>query len=361
MSSFNDFLKDTIMLNRNIEEELNCNYTKIYDLSKIDTREDLSFEEKRNILVTIKKILLSTSLYFCANKSPEIITYLLTKIILFLFFIFIYSPLYKYYFYPTDEERKSLNECSFWKKLMIFFIFYYLDRNPDISKESKVGKIMNFYAQLVVIERNKNNEKNDNLIFFNESNFSIFLIKKSAFHGRFTYPNIDLETINKLLEKKFYQYVINYPNIKYYKWDRKIINEKENTIVGDIINILISSDNKRFIFNIFRYIVISILYILSLNCLIEGKFNYCLIYRYSILIFNKVLSYFISIIYKNFLMEKEKFLSQKYIPDGYFIILNETIIQIFKLSDDYVDKTFNRDEIYKKINNEIDNLNQKII
>ena len=49
MSSFNDFLNDTIILNRNIEEELNCNYTKIYDLSKIDTREDLSFEEKRNI------------------------------------------------------------------------------------------------------------------------------------------------------------------------------------------------------------------------------------------------------------------------------------------------------------------------
>ena len=55
MSSFNDFLNDTIILNRNKEEELNCNYTKIYDLSKKDTREDLSFEEKRDILVTIKK------------------------------------------------------------------------------------------------------------------------------------------------------------------------------------------------------------------------------------------------------------------------------------------------------------------
>ena len=220
---------------------------------------------------------------------------------------------------------------------------------------------MNFYAQLVVIERNKNKEKYDNLIFCNDSNFSIFLIKKSAFHGQVTYPNIDIVTINKLLEKKFYQYVINYPNIKYYKWDRKIINEKENTIVGDIINILISSDKKLFISKIFRYIVVSILYILSCNCLIEGKFNFCLIYRYSIVIFNKVLSYYISQIYKNFLMEKEKFLSQKYIPDGYFMRLTERIIQIFKLNDDYIDKTFNRDEIYKKINNEIDNLNKKII
>ena len=220
---------------------------------------------------------------------------------------------------------------------------------------------MNFYAQLIVIERNKNKEKYNNLIFFGDSDFSIFLIKKSAFHGQVAYPNIDLVTINKLLEKKFYQYVINYPNIKYYNWDRKIINKKENEIVGDIINILMLSHRILFIFKIFWYIIVLILYILSCNCLIEGKFKYCLIYRYSIVIFNKVLSYAISQIYKNLLMEKEKFLSQKYIPDGYFIILTERIIQIFKLNDDYIDKTFNRDEIYKKINNEIDNLNKKII
>lgn len=64
MKPFDNFLSDTIILERNIKEERNCNYTKIYDLSKIDSREDLSFEEKRNILITIKKILLSTNLFF---------------------------------------------------------------------------------------------------------------------------------------------------------------------------------------------------------------------------------------------------------------------------------------------------------
>ena len=67
MKPFDNLLSDTIILERNIEKELNCNYTKIYDLPKIDSREDLSFEEKRNILIAIKKILLSTNLSFYEN------------------------------------------------------------------------------------------------------------------------------------------------------------------------------------------------------------------------------------------------------------------------------------------------------
>ena len=56
MSSLNNFLDNTIIINRNINEELNCNFTKIYDLSKIYSKKNLSFEEKQNILITIKKI-----------------------------------------------------------------------------------------------------------------------------------------------------------------------------------------------------------------------------------------------------------------------------------------------------------------
>ena len=91
----------------------------------------------------------------------------------------------------------------FLEKINHLLIFYSVDRNPDITKDNIVQKIMNFYAQLIVIERNKNKEKYNNLIFFGDSDFSIFLIKKSAFHGQVAYPNIDLVTINKLLEKNF--------------------------------------------------------------------------------------------------------------------------------------------------------------
>ena len=146
MNPFDNLLNDTIILERNIKEERNCNYTKIYDLSKIDSREDLSFEEKRNILIAIKKILLSTNLFFYEDIHSEITIYIITKIILFLFFIFIYCPLYKLYFYPSEDQRNSLNECSFWQKLLVFMVFYGMD-SPKTSKENELMKIMNFYAQ----------------------------------------------------------------------------------------------------------------------------------------------------------------------------------------------------------------------
>ena len=40
---------------------------------------------------------------------------------------------------------------------------------------------MNFYAQSIAIERNKNKEINDNLIFVNDDNFSVYITKKTAF------------------------------------------------------------------------------------------------------------------------------------------------------------------------------------
>ena len=238
-------------------------------------------------------------------------------------------------------------------------VFYGMD-SPKTSKENELMKIMNFYAQSIIIERNKNKEKYNNLIFLNNDNFSIFIIKKNFFHGQVSYPNIDHETINKSLEKKFYQYVINYPNTKYYKFDRKMINEKENKIVDDIINILLLADNILLYLKALRFIIVPILYFLSCNCLIEGKLKFCFVYRWSIVLFNNILSFFISLIYNNYLMEKKQILNQKYIPDGYFIILNETIIQIFKLDEDYADKSLSIDEIYKKINEEINNLSKKI-
>ena len=62
-------------------------------------------------------------------------------------------------------------------------VFYPLD-SSKISKENELKKIMNFYTQSIIIERNKNKEKYNNLIFLNNDTFSVFIIKKNAFHGQ---------------------------------------------------------------------------------------------------------------------------------------------------------------------------------
>ena len=59
-------------------------------------------------------------------------------------------------------------------------VFYGMD-SPKASKENELMKIMNFYAQSIIIERNKNKEKYNNLIFLNNDKFIIYIIKKKIF------------------------------------------------------------------------------------------------------------------------------------------------------------------------------------
>ena len=54
-------------------------------------------------------------------------------------------------------------------------------------------------------------------------------------------------------------------------------------------------------------------------------------------------------------------LSKQYLMHGYFIVLSFSVIQIFKLNDEYIDKTLNVDEIYKYIHKDVFDLNEKIL
>ena len=128
------------MLNRNIEEELKCNYIKIYDLSKIDSKEHISFEEKKNILITIKKILLSTNLYFYSSFFVDMIIKLIKTTIFFLFFIIIYSPIYKAYFYSPEDINNPPKECSFWQKMFCFYYSFFIEYINDRNKEFSNGR-----------------------------------------------------------------------------------------------------------------------------------------------------------------------------------------------------------------------------
>ena len=151
-----------------------------------------------------------------------------------------------------------------------FFLEYISDRNKEFSRIREVKKIMNFYAQTIVIERNQSNEEKNNLIFFNDSNFNVFIIKKSAFNLEMKYPNINEEKIKKILKNKFYQYVINYPNTYDHNWDRKIINEKENIIANDIIYMTKLALNELMIKFSPSLVFYLIFYVLFCNLLIKG-------------------------------------------------------------------------------------------
>ena len=354
-----DSLKNnSIFLKRNREEEIYKNYTKIYDLSKIDKLENISFEEKRNLLITIKKILLSTNEYISSSNTLEIVKYFIVSTIIFVSFIIIYCPLYKSFYLSRDKQKyDSFEESTFFQKLYCYFIFEILEVIFRIGlnyiKTKKVRKVMTAYAKSII---NQNQNENNFILYINENNFDIYIISKNL-----KYNNEEQKSLLNNTKNNFYQYIINYPNVRYYNWDRKILNEKENEIADNVIKQIKIAEKehvKKFGFSVF---VVWIFYFLSFNTLIKGQKLLSLFYRLINFIFTKIFSIFLSNNFKKTLMEKEEIISKQYIPNGYFILLNFGVIQIFKLNDEYVDNTLNINEIYKNIHKDVVNLNEKIM
>ena len=358
--SMDEFKKNRIILRRNREEEINNNYTKIYDLSKINEIENISFEDKRNLLITIKKILLCTNEYIISNNILEIIRYILLSSIIFILFIIIFCPIYKSYFYFSNKQLDSSNESSFFQKFYCYFFFEVLEIIFRIVfnniKKRKIKKIMKNYAQNIIRESQK---ENNFYLYFDDNNFNLFIIKKIFFNIMFKIKeNISFYTETK---NNFYQYVINYPNVRFYNWDRKILNEKENEIANNIIQAIKLTEKEHVKKFGFTVVIVWTLYFLSFKSLIRGEKLKSLFYRFIIFVLTKIVSLIMSYNYKNNLKEKEEILCKQYIASGYFIVLSFTVIQIFKLKDEYVDNTLNIDELYKNINKDVVHLNEKIV
>jgi len=355
MKSKKEILKEhSIVLKRNREEEINLNYKKIYDLSKIDNLEELSFEEKKNLLITIKKVLLCTNDYISSSNILEILKYFFMTTFIFILYIIIYSPIYK-----TLLKSDLLQELSLLDKIYYYFFFDIIEIAFRIVlnafKRRKVKKIMRCYAKSFV-----DNESENIFNLYIDRNFNLYIIRKNILKNLFNFKE---ETKSFLNEKKykFYQYVINYPNCRYYEWDRKILNEKEKEIADNIIkniNLAEKEHVKKFGFSV---IVVFIFYVLSFNSLIRGEKKLCLLYRFIIFVMTKIFSYLMTFHFKNDLMEKEEIISKQYLPNGYFIILSFTVIQIFKLKDEYIDASLNINENYKNIHKNVDALNDKFL
>ena len=351
-----EFLKkQSIILKRNREEELNLNYKKIYDLSKIDTIENISFEEKKNLLITIKKILLCTNDYITSSNILEIIRYCIVAVVIFISYILIYCPIYKIYTKSSD-----LQEPSIFEKIYCYFFFEVIEITfrivLNILKKNKIKKIMHNYAKNIAQRQVSNNY----CIYLDKYFFNLFIIRKPFFNNIFNDNEENKPFINS--EKhNFYQYVINYPNSRYYSWDRNILNEKENEIADNVIKTLNLAEKehvKKFGLSV---IIVWIFYIFSFNSLIRGEKIKSLCYRFIIFIITKLFSYIMSMNFKNNLIEKEEVLTKQYLPSGYFILLSFTVIQIFKLNDEYNDSSLNIDEIYKRLHKDIVDLNEKIL
>ena len=334
-----------ITLKRNDEAEKNLNYKKIYDLSKIDMLGDIDPSKKYYLLIAIKKILLCTNKYVDICNIKEILQYCLMSFIIFIIYIVIISPIIKIYLL-TEEESISLDEFNVIKK----FYYYWCSQMIEIIfrlifmyyRKKKVMRIFMHYA---------NNEIKKVKKYFNikidENNFDLRICENKDLYYNY-------KSINE--DDYFYQYVICYPNVRYYNWDKKILNIEEELISTEVKYHIQAIEDDSLMNSSYVAIIIGIIYILSFYCLTLGKLKMFFFHMFVLFFFTKVMSFVISSKMKEKFISKEEDMSKLYIKRGYFINFSSCVILIFKLKDIYKDSGKEENEIYKILYKQVRNI-----
>ena len=144
------YFKDKLVLKRNNISEREFNYTKIYDLSRIDEIPSLNQEKKILLLSSIKKILLCTNKYIDIFNLKEFIQYIIVSIGIFILYISILSPFYEIIII-SEEKMKNLGDYTMINKLYHFIIGHILEIIFRIIfnylRQKKTKKIMMYYAE----------------------------------------------------------------------------------------------------------------------------------------------------------------------------------------------------------------------
>ena len=311
--------KDKLILKRNQNSEMELNYKKIYDLSKLDKIPSINPENKFLLLSTIKKILLCTNNYIDICNTKEFLQYILVSFCIFILYITVLSPFYE--IVVLSEERiNSLGNYTFVNKLWHYFLGLIIEIIFRIIfnnlRKRKVNKLMTYYA------RNELNKiRNEFNINIDENNFDLTIDYKKN-----KYNNDIIKFEND------FQYIICYPNVRYYDWDENILNKNEKELCQELKNHIKISEDNFILKNYVHSIIILVLYLTKFFFLTNKNL---LIYYFIVFIFfsyTKIVSFILSSKYKQVLTFSERYMNHKYIKQGYLIILNSSIIHIFKLN-----------------------------
>ena len=338
--------KSRIFLKRNRYEEITLNYHKIYNLAEIDSLSNITQDQKIKLLITIKKLLLCTYNYIDQSILEELAYYFTGVIIIFLFYAIIFSPLYSY-FIKSDKETDKKSSWIIFEEFFYYMLTEILEIIVriclDLYQKNKVIKMMIFYA---------NNEiaKNDSLFSIKiNSHFDLEINKYSSYIK------------NNKVHNLFYQYVINYPNVRYYKWCKNILNDAEKEICRDIIINLNQAEDIQISKSYSGLTLIFVLYFFAFRYLAVNDYSHFLFYRALIFIITKLMSVYVSNNLKKNLIVRGELLNMKYLSQGYYIVLNGPLIQIYKLKEEYIkdDKEF-KQEKYKFFQDEVKKFNELI-
>ena len=338
--------KDKLVLKRNKKSESKLKFTKIYDLSKIDEIPSINPQNKILLLSTVKKILLCTNNYVDICNTKELLHYICVSIGIFLIYIIVLSPFYEIVIL-SEERVNNLGDYTVINKLWHYFLGIFIEILFRIIfnylRKRKVNKIMLYYA-----ENELNKIRNEFNINIDENNFDLIIKYKKSKHNN--------DIIN--YEHNF-QYVICYPNVRFYDWDENILTEDEKILCQNLKNSIKLNEDDFILKHYVHSIIILVLYLAKFFFLTIKKL---LIYYILIFIFfcyTKIVSFILSFKYKDVLTLIEQYMNYNYIKQGYLIILNSSIIHIFRLNPLEYYKEGSDFDIYMSFFKKVEKLNKE--
>ena len=332
-----------------------------YDLAKLDYIESINNDEeiRLKIVILIKKILLSSNnSYYHLFISKMIKKLFLLIVKNFIYFcvleqIFNIIQLFwtdllisKQYFkvFPKNKKIYRLLIYTIPELLLIFLysIPKFLKRNREILK-----------LMFLINERYQyffNNDITNNLIckVNNDNNFDIHIFIKNKFniHNPRKYSN----PIKALTNNIFYDYVIIFSNGLFHKFNYKMCNRKEIEILLQIFENIRNSEIKFQKMNkinlTYKFITIPIKSILEIEI---KNFNiFFLIILKTLLLFFE--AYMEKIyIYDNKLQyyeELKKEINKNIFNNGYYFDLNNDIVILYRIKEEYRSNEENYNYIY---------------
>lgn len=321
-------------------------YVQVYDTRALYL---LKSEYRNNILRIVKKSILGTNFSFWYSKHRTFISAILNFIIINTCFV-IFPQMF---FHSVNVEQliddMELHEESddppriIQKKSTDLLFRLCISNLIDITilavitinykyKQKKINKYMTKCTQCSIESENNIMNNKFNCLISEDGNFSIKinLVKNNS-------TNIPVKQVS-YKNKYFFEYVINFPNVRFiskYLY-KKVLLPKEKEIINYIVDIsnLIELKYKKKLIN-FLFMIIAILLSIPIVKYFSPEKRLDILNYFGI--FSLCLYVQINMIFDN----KEEqiqavlLLNNKYINDGYYIYINNHIISLFYLKEEY--------------------------
>ena len=341
------------ILKRNDSKHLLNSYVRVYKTFKLYK---MKTDYRKTILRIVKKSILGTNFIYYYSKQNFFISSIFNIVIINLNFLLFPQLLYNSKsFIDYSEERSDQSQFQAHKILNFNKTFYIIFRLFIINladiiifsiiiihykyKKKQINKYMEKYTQCSIERENKLINKYYHCTISKDGKFSIEINTIKNKNNK-EYKN------NKKINSKnnyFFEYVINFPNIRFlshYAY-KKIFLPKEKEIINKIVAISneIEYKYKKKLLT-FLLIIISIIIYIPLNNFFSEEKKTDFINYFGILIlivFVERNNFFKN---KNEQIKRVSLLNNEYINDGYYIYINNDVISIFFVKEQFRNAEF---------------------